>query len=78
MNARFAQMHTSPAAGCGGSFAAPMASLLLIITGIALAVSVVFSAAVIIAVRLCVILAVIVCVIPLLAIISPASIPRER
>ena len=76
MSASYAQMNTA-AASCDGSFAAPMASFLLILAGIALAVSVVFFSALILAVRLCVLVLVSV-IIPLLAIIPCAQYSRER
>lgn len=70
MRGNFAQMNTCSAAECSGSFAASMASFLLMIAGIALAVSVLFVAA--LAVRLC--LAVLVCLaISIIAIILPVA-----
>ena len=77
MSASYAQMNTA-AASCDGSFAAPMASFLLILAGIALAVSVVFFSALILAVRLCAVILVSVCVIPLLVVIPGMGQSRER
>ena len=76
MSASYAQMNTA-AVSCDGSFAAPMASFLLILAGIALAVSVVFFSALILAVRLCALVLVSVYVIHLLAVIPRTTLPRE-
>ena len=53
MSRFFAEMNSSSADSFGGCFAAYMASLLLVFTGIAVAVSVVFFAEGALAVRLC-------------------------
>ena len=78
MSASYAQMNSTAAAYCDGSFAAPMASFLLIFAGIALAMSVVFFSAAVLAVRLCIVILVSVCVIPLLVLIPGMRQSRER
>jgi len=69
-------MNSSYATYCGGSFAAHMTSALLLIAGIALAMSVVFFSAVSLGVRLCIIAPVV--IVSIITLIAVPSCPQRR